>query len=293
MTRGLPGTGPQSPLRGHLPAARVVLYVATIGALGLIARSLVLGPLPAVVPALACGAYVLLIGAGVAFLRLGMFVDVVWRGPKEARGVALTFDDGPSPEHTPKILDLLDKARVKATFFVIGKKALAHPEIVKEIAARGHAVGVHGHVHDRFLSLRTPARVSDDIEHCIAAVEKITGKRPVFYRPPVGLTSPRIARALDWFDVTVVGWSVRALDGVRSAKPEKVAARVVRGLDDGAIVLLHDAAERDDHAPASVEALPRILEAMARKDLPGVRLDAWIGGDAPERPREPSPSLRK
>ena len=265
-----------------LPVARLVLYVATVGALGLVARALILGPPPPAVPALACAAYVLLIGAGVAFLRLGMFVDVVWRGPREARGVALTFDDGPSPEHTPKILDLLDAARVKATFFVIGKKALAHPETVREIAARGHAVGVHGHEHDRFLSLRTPERVSDDLERCIDAVESITGARPLLYRPPVGLTSPRIARALSFFDVTVVGWSVRALDGRKGAKPDRVAARVVPRLGDGAIVLLHDAAERDDHTPASVEALPRILEAMRLKDLDGVRLDAWIGDDAPE-----------
>jgi peptidoglycan/xylan/chitin deacetylase (PgdA/CDA1 family) len=260
-----------------MPVARLVLYVATTGALGLIARTLILGPLPTFVPIGALVAYVLLIGAGVAFLRLGMFVDVVWRGPKGARGVALTFDDGPSPEHTPKILDLLDAAKVKATFFVIGKKAAAHPELVREIAARGHAIGVHGHDHDRLLSLRSPKQVGDDIDRAILAVEAITGTRPVLYRPPVGLTSPRVARALQEFDVTVVGWSVRGLDGWKGARAEDVAARVARRLKDGAIVLLHDAAERDDHAPASVEALPRILEAMRLRDLAGVRLDAWVG----------------
>ncbi|MFT3773627.1 MAG: polysaccharide deacetylase family protein [Minicystis sp.] len=269
-----------------MPPARVVLWVATTGALGLIARGLILGPLPFYVPIAAVTAYILLIGAGVAFLRLGMFVDVVWRGPREARGVALTFDDGPSPEHTPKILDLLDRARVKATFFVIAKKALAHPEVVRDIARRGHAIGVHGYDHDRLLSLRSPQRVSDDIEKAITAVESITGQKPSLYRPPVGLTSPRIARALEWFDVTVVGWSVRALDGWKGAEPEKVAARVARRLGDGAIVLLHDAAERDNFRPASVEALPRILEAMRNRDLEGVRLDAWVGGgEAPVRRR--------
>jgi peptidoglycan/xylan/chitin deacetylase (PgdA/CDA1 family) len=262
-----------------MPLARVVLYVATIGALGLVGRSLLLGPLPLLWALGALAAYVLLVGAGVGVLRLGMFVDVVWRGPAEARGVALTFDDGPSPEHTPRVLDLLDAARVKATFFVLGEKALAHPELVREIAARGHAVAVHGYEHDRFLSLRTPQRVGADLERAIAAVEGITGTRPLFYRPPVGLTSPRVAHALDWFDVTVVGWSVRGLDGLAGARPEKVAARVVRGLEDGAIVLLHDAAERDDHTPASLAALPRILAAMRERDLRGVRLDAWIGAD--------------
>ena len=258
------------------------MYVATIGALGLVARSILVGPLPTAIPVTAFVVYVLMIGAGVAFMRLAMFVDVVWRGPREARGVALTFDDGPSPEHTPKVLDLLDKARVKATFFVIGKKAEAHPEIVRAIVKRGHAVGVHGHDHDRLLSLRSPKRVGDDLDRAIAAVEAITGERPTLYRPPVGLTSPRIARALEEFDVTVVGWSVRALDGWAGAKPDRVAARVASRLEDGAIVLLHDASERDDFAPASVEALPGILSAMRRMDLRGVRLDAWIGaGEAP------------
>ena len=81
----------------------------------------------------------------------------------------------------------------------------------------------------------------------------------------------------------VVGWSVRGLDGWPGARPERVAARVVPRLHDGAIVLLHDAAERDDFAPASLDALPRILDAMRNKDLAGVRLDAWIA--PPTSPR--------
>lgn len=264
-------------MEGRLSLGRVALYVATIGAIGLTARGVLLGPLPMFVPVAALSAYVLLIGAGVGFLRLGMFVDVVYRGPRGARGVALTFDDGPSPDTTPLILDQLDAARVEATFFVLGKKAAAHPDLLREIAARGHTIGVHGHEHDRFLSLRSPARVARDIERAMAVVEAVTGVRPTLYRPPVGLTSPRIARALDAFDLTVVGWSVRALDGWRGARPERVAARVVSRLGDGAIVLLHDAAERDDYRPASVEALPKILAAMRARDLGGVKLDDWLG----------------
>jgi peptidoglycan/xylan/chitin deacetylase (PgdA/CDA1 family) len=259
-----------------LPLARVVLYVATIGAIGLVARGLVEGPLPIATAVGAFVGYLLLLGAGIAFLPLGMFVDVVWRGHRGARGVALTFDDGPSPEHTPKVLDLLDEAGVKATFFVIGRKAEAHPELVREIAARGHGLGVHGHTHDRFLSLRSPKRVAEDLQLALDAVERATGERPLLYRPPVGLTSPRIARGIERFEVLVVGWSLRALDGWTGAKADRVAARVVRQLRAGDVVLLHDAAERDDRAPAGVAALPRILRAMRDKDLPGVRLDAWL-----------------
>jgi peptidoglycan/xylan/chitin deacetylase (PgdA/CDA1 family) len=226
----------------------------------------------------------------VAFLRLGMFVDVVWRGPQKARGVALTFDDGPSPEHTPRVLDLLEEAGVKATFFVVGKKAAAHPDVIRDIATRGHAIGVHSHTHDRLFSIRTPEVLSDDLAEAITTVETITGERPILFRPPIGLTSPRVARALEWFDLVVVGWSVRAVDGWSGAKPERVAARVVPRLADGAIVLMHDAAERDDFRPASLDALPRILAAMRAKDLEGVRLDAWLAapdrrapGSAPDR----------
>ena len=264
-----------------MPLARILLYVGTAGALSLIGRSVLLGPVPLAVALAAFAGYVLLIGAGVAFLRLGMFVDVVARGPREARGVALTFDDGPSPDHTPRVLDLLDAAGVKATFFVIGKKAAEHPEILRDVVARGHAVGIHGHTHDRLLTLRSPDRVADDLALAMDTVEAIAGVRPALFRPPVGLTSPRMARALGWLDLVVVGWSVRGVDGWRGARAERVAARVVRGLEDGAIVLLHDAAERDDFRPASLDALPRILAAMQQRDLEGVRLDAWIEPPAP------------
>src|SRR5690606_31138383 len=106
-----------------VPPARSLFYVAPFGALALVARSLLVGPVPAWITLSMLVAYTAIVFAGVLFLRLRMFVDAVCHGPSDARGVALTFDDGPSPEHTPKVLDLLDRANVKATFFVIGKKA--------------------------------------------------------------------------------------------------------------------------------------------------------------------------
>jgi peptidoglycan/xylan/chitin deacetylase (PgdA/CDA1 family) len=256
--------------------ARGALYIATAGALALMGRSLILVPLPLWVAGVALGGYLGLILCGVLILRLGMFVDVVWRGPVDARGVALTFDDGPSPEHTLKVLDQLDEAGVKATFFVIGRKAKLYPELVRAIVTRGHAVGVHGYDHDRLFSLRTPESIRLDLARAVEVIAAATGQAPTLFRPPIGHTSPRIAGALEAFDFTVVGWSVRGLDGLRGARAETVAARIVPHLKDGAIVLLHDAAENEDFTPASIAALPRILAAMARKNLAGVRVDAWI-----------------
>ncbi|MCC6556537.1 MAG: polysaccharide deacetylase family protein [Polyangiaceae bacterium] len=263
-----------------MPIGRALLHAASLGALALCARSLVIAPVPLAIAVAAVAAYAALILCGVFFLRLGMFVDVVWRGPEDARGVALTFDDGPSPEHTPVVLDMLDRAGVKATFFLIGRKAEAHPALVREIAARGHAIGLHGHAHDRLFSLRSRRAVEADLRRAADAIERITGARPAMFRPPIGHTSPPIARAVEALDLDVVGWSVRGLDGLARSRPDRVAARVIAGLRDGAIVLLHDAAERDDHTPASLEALPRILAAMRARDLAGVRVDAWLEGDS-------------
>jgi peptidoglycan-N-acetylglucosamine deacetylase len=267
-----------------MPIGRVLLYTASIGALALVVRSIVMGPVSMLVASIAITAYVAIILCGVFFLRLGMFVDVLSRGPDDARGVALTFDDGPSPTSTPKILDLLDAAKVKATFFVIGKKAEAHPDLVREILDRGHAVAMHSYAHHRLFSLKSAGYVREDLRRALRVLEKITGERPVLFRPPIGHTNPTIARVVKELGLEVVGWSVRALDGVAASDPKKVAARVKRGLQDGAIVLMHDAAEREDREPASVKALPAILEVMAARGLAGVRVDAWLAGDERDAP---------
>lgn len=262
-----------------MPPARIAFYVATIAAFALVVRSLVVGPIPLWLAVGSMVAYLALLLSGVFTLRLRMYVDAVLEGPEDARGVALTFDDGPHPVHTRAVLDTLDQAGVKATFFVVGRKVKLFPDVVREIVERGHALGIHGHAHDRFMSTMTPKQAQEDLQKALDAVEAATGERVTMFRPPVGHTSPRMARAIGNLQLAVVGWSARGYDGLGKAQPAKVAERVVAGLRDGAIVLLHDAAENDDFEPASIAALPRILEAMRARNLPAVRLDAWV--DAP------------
>jgi peptidoglycan/xylan/chitin deacetylase (PgdA/CDA1 family) len=191
-------------------------------------------------------------------------------------GVVLTFDDGPDPAHTPTVLDTLDAHDAKATFFVIGHKAEKHPALVREILARGHAVGVHGFAHDRFFALRGSKRVRTDLERAIRVLEIITERTPTLFRPPIGHTNPTIARIADLLELTTVGWSVRARDGLARTKPADVLARITRGLEDGAIILLHDAPERGPRRPAGVTALPQILDAIAARNLRVVPLAAWL-----------------
>jgi peptidoglycan/xylan/chitin deacetylase (PgdA/CDA1 family) len=258
-----------------MTTGRALLGVATATALALTLRSLLGSPVPLWFSLGALGAYAGLIAWGVLDPSLEMFASVVWRGPEGARGVALTFDDGPHPSFTRSILDTLDAAGAQATFFVIGEKGAREPELLRELVARGHLVGVHGEHHDRLLSLRSAARVRADLARSVEFLAATTGARPRLYRPPVGQTNPRIARIAAELGLTIVGWSVRGRDGVR-ADAARVAGRVVSGLQDGAIVLLHDAAERDDHEPAARAALPAILAAMRERGLEPVRLDAWI-----------------
>ena len=258
-----------------MPLGRAVLYLATVGALALAVRAVVRGPVPLGLALGALGGYLALVLCGVLFSRFGMFASVLCRGPKGARGVALTFDDGPDPATTPRILDMLDAAGAKATFFVIGHKAERHPELVRRIVAGGHLVGLHGYSHDRLFALRSARVVRRDLERATQVLESIVGERPRLFRAPVGHVSPPMARAVRELGLQVVGWTVKGLDGWRRSRPSWVLDRIVPRLADRAIVLLHDASERGDFEPASLHALPEILTIGARRSLEWVRVDAW------------------
>jgi peptidoglycan/xylan/chitin deacetylase (PgdA/CDA1 family) len=190
--------------------------------------------------------------------------------------VALTFDDGPHPVTTRRILTVLAGTRHRATFFVLGAKARRHPDVVREIQEAGHTLGVHGDRHDRLHAFRTPWRVHDELLRAARAVESATGVRPRFFRPPLGHTSistiPGVRRA----EMIVVSWSTRGFDGIRSRTPEAVVARVARTVTDGAIVLLHDASEHDDFEPASVLALPELLRLLDDREWTSVGLDTLL-----------------
>ncbi|MEI7892195.1 MAG: polysaccharide deacetylase family protein [Myxococcales bacterium] len=233
-------------------------------------------------------AYVAGVLAGVLVLRLRVFVDAVVEGPRGVRGIVLTFDDGPDVRSTPRVLDILERAGVSATFFVIGKKAEVHPELVRDMVRRGHTVGLHSYAHDRLFALRSEGWVRDDLERGMGTLEAILGERPRLFRPPIGHTNPRIARVIQGLGLVVIGWTVSGGDGVRT-DPERVAARVRGRLRDGAIVLLHDAAERGDYEPAGPRALAEVLEASEARGIEVVALETWLDMlSPPSLPATPS-----
>jgi len=214
---------------------------------------------------------------GVLFPALQMYGPIVLRGPGGRRSVALTFDDGPHPVTTRRILAVLAATRHRATFFMLGAKARRHPDVVREIHAAGHTLAVHGERHDMWHSFRMPWTVRDELLQAAQAVEDATGVRPRFFRPPLGHTSLTTIPGVRSAGMIVIGWSIRGFDGLRERTPQAVVRRVARGVSDGAIVMLHDASENDDFEPASVRALPELLRLLDDRDWTSVGLDTLLG----------------
>ncbi|MCL2723515.1 MAG: polysaccharide deacetylase family protein [Polyangiaceae bacterium] len=262
-----------------MPPARIIFWAATLGGIVVSARAILIGPPPLVIAVGYVLAYFAILLSGVFVLRLRMFSDAIVQGNAGARGVVLTFDDGPDPVHTREVLAVLAEHGAKATFFVIGRKAEEHPDVVREIVADGHAVGIHGWAHDRLLSLRSSRRVQKDLRRAMQAIETITGERPLLFRPPIGHTNLTIAREADKLDLETVGWSASARDGLRTTKPKDVLRRITPNLKDGAILLLHDAPERGTRRPSGVAALPEILARIRDRNLKVAHLPDWLDLD--------------
>ncbi len=199
--------------------------------------------------------------------RAAAALDVARTLP-QARGAALTFDDGPHPEGTPAVLEVLAGAGARATFFLIGEQVERRQALAAEIVAQGHAVAVHGFQHRLQLRM-TASQVAADIERGIAAIEDATGLEVRWHRPPYGVYSPAGLRAVREAGLTPLLWSRWGKDWRRFTTPARIAARATRELSEGDVVLLHDAdfySARDSHR-RTVQALPAIVAELRRRKL--------------------------
>jgi peptidoglycan/xylan/chitin deacetylase (PgdA/CDA1 family) len=185
--------------------------------------------------------------------------------------IALTFDDGPDPEITPRVLDLLDDAGMRASFFVIGRRARAQPHLTAEIARRGHRVENHTDTHPHLFACYPAGRLRREVERAQGAVAAATGRRPRFLRAPAGLRNPLLDWVLHRAGLRLVSWTRRGFDAVDS-KPAAIARRLLAGLAPGDILLLHDgrATVQDAGNPVVLEVLPRVLEALVRQGVRSV-----------------------
>jgi peptidoglycan/xylan/chitin deacetylase (PgdA/CDA1 family) len=186
----------------------------------------------------------------------------------EADAVALTFDDGPHPDGTPAVLDLLSRAGARATFFVIGEQVARRPELAAEIAARGHAVALHGYRHRLQVRLRA-SELEDDLRRGSDAIEAAVGVRPAYHRPPYGVYSPAGLRAAREAGLQPLLWSRWGKDWRKFTTPGRIAQRATRDLGPGDVILLHDAdfySARNSHE-RTVQALKLILRELSALEL--------------------------
>lgn len=189
------------------------------------------------------------------------------------REIALTLDDGPDPDVTPRVLDLLDRHGVKATFFCIGRKAQQYPDLCREIVARGHGVENHTQRHRHHFSLLGPAGFMREIRAAQNTLKRITGVEPRFFRAPAGLRNPFLDPVLAVLGLQLASWTVRGFD-TRTRQVSRVQARLMRGLRPGAILLLHDghAARTSAGEPVVLAVLPELIASARRAGLHFVTL---------------------
>jgi polysaccharide deacetylase family sporulation protein PdaB len=189
--------------------------------------------------------------------------EVVWEVPTEEKVIALTFDDGPDPEDTPQILDLLQQYGAKATFFIIGEKASWYPELVKREAAEGHELANHTYKHTYFNGSINESNVRDELTRTEEIIYKITGQKPHLFRPPGGYYSEpliRIARQ-EGYMVVMWSWHINTMDW-NTPGVDRITQKVLSNARNGDIVLFHDYVEGKTQ---TIEALQRILPELTRR----------------------------
>ncbi len=207
--------------------------------------------------------------------RAQFLVPSVWQLPSsDPNAIAFTFDDGPDPQWTPRVLDLLALHGARATFFVVGQRAAEHPDLVRRIVAEGHAIGSHTYGHSHGFHFSSARRMRSEIVAGVEAVTAIAGVRPTLFRPPQGLRTPMLRDALRTLDGLVcVTWTERGLDAMGRAA-SAIVARLERSLRPGAILTLHDGAGlggTSDRSP-TVEALAKLLDLASARGLRCVSL---------------------
>ncbi|MBD3393333.1 MAG: polysaccharide deacetylase family protein [Chitinivibrionales bacterium] len=208
---------------------------------------------------------------GVFDIRAQFFCHALFRAPAEEHMVAVTFDDGPDPELTPAILDLLKRHAATATFFVVGAAAEKHPDLVKRMVAEGHTVACHDLTHSVLANFRLTRQMIREIGAARDSIAGITGKAPALYRPPVGLANPHLGKALDTLGMTCIGWSRSARDAGNRREGRLKELRALA--DPGEVIMLHDCLPRRELKEKVLDNVNRLLEAIERRGLRAVSVN--------------------
>jgi len=186
--------------------------------------------------------YLAILAIGSIKISLNFYFPSLCKAKTKEKEIVLTFDDGPNPEITPRLLKILEKEKIPATFFCIGNQVNEHPKIIKEIDKNGHLIGNHSYSHHRWFDLFSSKKMNNEIKKTNDAVRKEVGKNPLLFRPPYGVTNPTLKKALQETNMISIGWSLRSFD---TFKPkDKVLQKLKRKTKGGDVVLFHDTDEK-------------------------------------------------
>lgn len=210
------------------------------------------------------------------------FAPGVWRMASGEPAVAFTFDDGPDPVFTPRILDLLRAHRAHATFFVLGERAVQYPDLIRRMYAEGHAIGTHTYNHRLRFHFGSRGYIRQEVNAAIEAVASILAFRPTLFRPPQGLRTPCFSSAWRTLPGLVcVTWSVRGLDSLATTA-NAIVERIARRLVPGAIIALHDGTGLGGTADreSTLAALASLLDTCRARGFRCVGLDSVVAPSA-------------
>ncbi|MEI8204509.1 MAG: polysaccharide deacetylase family protein [Bacteroidota bacterium] len=207
---------------------------------------------------------------GTSRVHSQFLIKAFCRYPSDKKLISLTFDDGPHPINTPKILDILKEANLKACFFVIGKNAYQFPEIIGRMDEDGHLIGNHSFSHSKIFDFFSAKRMKDELLMTNSTIKKITGKEMMYFRPPFGVTTLSMRSALRKLPFTVIGWSNRSLDTVIKDE-NKIYQRIISCLSKHKnIVLMHDTQD------CSVIVLEKLIEYLKANEYQVILPDDYL-----------------
>ena len=196
------------------------------------------------------------------------FSHILWRGDVAIPEIALTFDDGPHPENTPALLDILGGMGVEATFFVVGQYVERYPSLVSRIHEEGHLIGNHSFSHVK-LPLFTGDRMITEIVHTGDVIEEYTGVRPRYFRPPHGLRDMRLWRLVKLLNMCAVMWTVMPWDW-RNSSEDAIIKKILGSLENGGIITLHDGGGRRTE---TLKAVKKLVPAIRQRGFAFVTID--------------------
>ena len=217
-------------------------------------------------------------GTAVAGIKEGMNQQGAGSSlPVRRKCMALTFDDGPYPPYTGRLLDVLKEKKIHATFFLVGEQARLHPDLVRRMVDEGHTVGLHAFRHRDFLKL-TEEEKEKDLQQGKEILQSITGKKPNYWRPPHGFRDSSVMKIAEEKQLQVVNWSVIPRDWTGIDKQE-IYNRVMDKAEDGAIVLLHDGDSPLYKASrqATVDAVGPLIDSLREKGYHLVSMEEYAG----------------